>query len=479
MKGYAMTKKTTMSAVKDCDIRGRYPEEVNESLFLSLGKAFGRRVMASANGEPARATVVVGCDARPSTPSLKENFLKGLQACNLQITDLGVVPTPLVYWAKERLQSQASAIITASHNPPEFNGLKVMNGERPPTPDMIKALADETQRDDISPPSSPGSVTPWPEALATYKSEMIAEFTGHGLERMSIVLDPGTGCQSGVASEVFRGLGAKVDTLHDHLDGTFPERHPDCAIARHLTPLMSSVRKFGTDMGVAFDGDGDRIAVVDSRGRIIASEHLGMILLEGPLRPDPGMPVIIDLKCSMHLDRLVGRLQARSVRCQSGHAYMKAMVLEHKAVMGVELSGHIFLGRLKGRDDPLYTALILAQYLASKSLSLSSLVDELPRMIMTEDLRIPMSEKEMAQIIDGLKEGPEGARVEMLDGVRLAWDHGWLLARRSITEPKITIRWEGETLQDLKRIGRLLAETFPSLSSHVAKVIEKERNTDA
>ena len=160
---------------------------------------------------------------------------------------------------------------------------------------------------------------------------------------------------------------------------------------------------------------------------------------------------------------------------------MQAMrvVLEYKAIMGVELSGHIFLGRLKGRDDPLYTALILAQYLAGESRSLSSLVDELPRMIMTEDLRIPMSDKEMAQIIDGLKEGPEGARVEMLDGVRLVWEHGWLLARRSITEPKITIRWEGETLQDLKRIGRLLAETFPSLSCHVAKALEKERNTDA
>ena len=170
-----MTKKTTISAVKDCDIRGRYPEEVNEVLFFNLGKAFGRRVMTSVNAEPARATVVVGCDARLSTPSLKENFLKGLQAYNLQITDLGVVPTPLVYWAKERLQAQASAIITASHNPPEFNGLKVMIGERPPTPDMIKELADETEKDDISPPFSPRFVIPWPEALAIYKSEMIAE----------------------------------------------------------------------------------------------------------------------------------------------------------------------------------------------------------------------------------------------------------------------------------------------------------------
>ena len=234
---------------------------------------------------------------------------------------------------------------------------------------------------------------------------------------------------------------------------------------------MAAVRKFGAGLGIAFDGDGDRIAVVDDQGRIIASEHLGMILLEGPLGLACGQPVIIDLKCSMHLDRLVSRLQGRPVRCKSGHAYMKDMVIELGAIMGVELSGHIFLNHLKGRDDPLYTALILAEYLAKAKRSLSSWVDALPRLIMTKDLRIPMSGEEMEQIIEGLEQGPEDARVEMLDGVRLVWGHGWLLARKSITEPKMTIRWEGETVQDLKRIGRLLANEFNSLSPHVEKVL--------
>lgn len=474
-----MTTNMTLAAIKDCDIRGRYPEEVNEVLFLHLGKTFGHQVMATVHGEPGKATVVVGCDDRPSTQALKKSFLTGLTAHDLRITDLGVVPTPVVYWAKERVEAQASAIITASHNPPEFNGLKVMNGKRPPTRDMIRTLVEEKERDDVSLPSWPGYITPWPEALTTYKSEMIERFTGHGIESLSIVLDPGTGCQSGVASEVFRELGAKVVALHDHLDGTFPERDPDCAIPEHLAPLMSTVRRFGADLGVAFDGDGDRIAVVDDQGRIIASEHLGMILLEGPLQIDSGMPVIIDLKCSVRLDRLVSRLQGRPVRCKSGHAYMKDMVIELGAIMGVELSGHIFLHSLKGRDDPLYSALILAEYLAKETRSLSFLVDALPRLIMTKDIRIPMSGEEMEQIIEGLKQGPEGARVEMLDGVRLVWDHGWLLARRSITEPKITIRWEGETAQDLKRIGQLLANSFHSLSPHVGKALEQERNSNA
>jgi phosphomannomutase len=215
------------------------------------------------------------------------------------------------------------------------------------------------------------------------------------------------------------------------------------------------------------------MAVVDDLGRILASEHLGMILLKGPLRPDPGMSVIIDLKCSMHLDRLVSKLQGKPIRCKSGHAYMKAMVLEKGAIMGVELSGHVFLAILNGRDDPLYTALILAAHQSKESGPLSSVVDALPRMIMTKDLRISMNEEDIARIIESLKKGMEGARVEMLDGVRLVWDHGWLLARRSITEPKITIRWEGETVEDLKWIGQLLTGNFKDLSQHVEKALKQ------
>jgi phosphomannomutase/phosphoglucomutase len=469
-----MSKNATPAAVKDCDIRGRYPDEVNEPFFLQLGQAFGRHVTSSAQGDHGKATVVVGCDDRPSTPALKKSFLTGLTSHDLRIMDLGVVPTPVVYWAKERAEAQASAVITASHNPPEFNGLKVMNGLRPPTPEMIWALAEERVGEGVPELPAPGKVKAWPDAMDTYKSEMMERFSGSGIDALSVVLDPGTGCQSGVASEVFRRLGAKVMALHDHLDGTYPERHPDCAIPEHLAPLTAAVRKSSADLGVAFDGDGDRLAVVDDLGRIMASEHLGMVLLKGPLCPEPRMPVSIDLKCSMHLDRLVSQLQGRPIRCKSGHAYMKEMVIEKGAIMGVELSGHVFLAVLNGRDDPLYTALMLAEYLAGEKRPLSSLVDALPKMIMTKDLRIPMAEEEMEGIIEGLKQGPEGARVEKLDGVRLVWEYGWLLARRSITEPKITIRWEGETFKDLERIGRVLAENFQSLSPHVKRALDQE-----
>ena len=468
-----MSKNAPLPAVKDCDIRGRYPEEVNEPLFSRVGEAFGRQVMNSALGDQRPAAVVVGCDDRPSTPALKKSFMTGLTAHNLQIKDLGIVPTPVVYWAKEKLEAQAAAVITASHNPPEFNGLKVMNGNRPPTPDMIRTLAEEKEGRDVPESPVPGKVKPWPEALDVYTSELIELFSGNGIDALSIVLDPGTGCQSGVASKVFKDLGADVAALHDHLDGRFPERGPDCAIPENLAPLMTAVRDSGAHLGVAFDGDGDRIAVVDDRGRILASEHLGMIFLKGPLRPGSGVPVIIDLKCSMRLDDLVRRLKGNPIRCKSGHAYMKEMVLEQGAIMGIELSGHVFLGSLNGRDDPLYTALVLAAHLAEETRPLSSLVDKLPRMIMTQDLRIPMAEEEIDHILKTLQKGLEGARVEMLDGVRLVWENGWLLVRKSITEPKITIRWEGQTIEDLKWIGQILAGNFKSLSPHLEKALDQ------
>jgi phosphomannomutase/phosphoglucomutase len=273
---------------------------------------------------------------------------------------------------------------------------------------------------------------------------------------------------------VFRELGADVLALHDHLDGSFPERGPDCAVPENLAALMRAVQDSGAHLGVAFDGDGDRIAVVDDQGRILPSEYLGMILLKGPFRPGRGAPVIIDLKCSMHLEELVKQLGGTPRRCKSGHAYMKEMVLEQGAVMGIELSGHVFLGILNGRDDPLYTALVLAAHLAESARPLSGLANELPGMIMTPDLRIPMAEEDIDHIIRTLQQGLEGARLEVLDGVRLVWENGWLLVRKSITEPKITIRWEGETLVDLETIGGVLVQNFHDLSPYVEEALEQE-----
>ncbi len=461
-------------AFKDCDIRGVYPDELDESLFEKVGWAYGRALAAQpAAGDLAPGLVVVGGDARASTPALRKSFLSGLERHALTVIDLGErVPTPAIYWAKARRKAQGSAIITASHNPPSWNGLKLMAGALPPTPGDILGLAEAASSFPAGGPIPKARLRRWDGIVDDYLADVEAGFRGRGIERLTVAVDPGNGCLSGVASQAFRHLGARVVALHDTVDGLFRERHPDCAVPGHLEALRAACREERADFGVAFDGDGDRIAVVDGRGRVLGAERLAMVLFQGPLRPNRGQHVILDIKCSMHLDRRIAALGGQAVRCKSGHAFMKRTVLERQALAGVELSGHVFLGEIEARDDPLHTSLLLASWLAGQDTGLAELVDALPPMFMTEDLRLALPAAEIERIIATCADGLGGGVPERLDGVRLVWPDGWLLARRSITEPKITMRLEGETPDALRRIAGVCREAFPALATPLAAGVE-------
>jgi len=466
------------AAFKDCDIRGVYPIEVGESLFERVGRVFAAQVDAIGFPNVDAGTVVLGGDARLSTPGLRTAFLAGMMASPIHVVDLGQVPTPVVYWAKARRGAQGSAIVTASHNPPSWNGLKLTNGPLPPTPEDIARLAEMARR--VGPGGPPRGVrTEWPFVVRDYLDEMRTVFAGAGIDRMNVVIDPGNGCLAGIASRLCEGLGARVAALHDAVDGLFRQRHPDCAVPEHLSALAAAVTDRRADLGIAFDGDGDRIAVVDGRGRILGAERLAMVLLDGVLGDVAGSSIILDVKCSMHLERKVRALGAEPVRCKSGHAYMKRKALERRSVAGVELSGHIFLGRIEARDDPLYTALLLMSWLSGQSRSLAEMVDELPPMYMTPDIRIGVSEDRITQLLAACADGQEGARVEVLDGVRLVWPDGWIRGLRSITELKVTIRLEGETPEGLKRIGSIFCRRFPELRDPVADSIRRATEPDA
>ncbi len=458
-------------AFKDCDIRGTYPDQVNEDIFARVGREYGR-LLADTAGDGD--TLVIGGDGRHSTPALLDAVISGLSASPIGIVALGAeVPTPAIYWAKDRLGAQASAICTASHNPPHWNGLKVMNGELPPKPEDILDLAARASESAVIPAPGAARFRRWEGAKQDYMAMMVEAFGGQSLAGLKVVVDPGNGCMSGVASKVFAGLGAEVSALHDRLDGSFSERNPDCAVPEHLAALAARVRETGADFGVGFDGDGDRIAVVDDTGRILGAERLAIILFKGAVPCGPGDSVILDIKCSMHLERAIAELGGRALRCKSGHAYMKRMVLDNAAVAGVELSGHVFLGSINGRDDPLHISLLLAGWLTRQDRPLSAFVEALPEMFMTSDIRIPMQKEAIDALLRDCEAGLDGAEVQKIDGVRLVWPGGWLLVRRSITEPKVTIRLEGESRADLVRIGELFSKRFPSLGGDIEGAVGK------
>ena len=463
----------TTEAFKDCDIRGTYPEQVNEDIFARVGREFGRLVAAETVDGQSGPSIVISGDGRNSTHTLMEATIRGLSAAPIDIVDLGYpLPTPAVYWAKDHLGAQASAIVTASHNPANWDGLKVMNGEMPPRPDDIGWLADRASASAEVPSSGPGRVRKLETVAEDYMAAMVARFGGQRLDGLKVVVDPGNGCMSGIASRVLRDLGAETVAIYDEIDPVFSQRNPDCAVAENLSVLVRTVVDEGAAFGVGFDGDGDRIAVVDDKGRLLGSERLAMILFEGAV-PTGDSNVILDIKCSMHLDRAIAAHGGTPHRCKSGHAYMKRMVLEEGAVAGVELSGHVFLGEINGRDDPLHVSLLLAGWLASQDRPLSAFVDGFPAMYMTDDIRIAMDKAEIDDLLADCAEGLAGAEVQTIDGIRLVWPNGWLLVRRSITEPKVTIRLEGESVQDLHRIGATFADRFPQLRNDIESATRK------
>ena len=472
-----MPRLKNLTAFKDCDIRGKYPAHVNEALFAHVGASFGSLIARQTFSGCHPGTLVLGNDNRLSTPALKRHFLRGVLAHPIVVVDLGQIPTPVVYWAKTQLKGQASAVITASHNPADYNGLKVTNGPHPPTPKDILALAVINKGPWATADDIKKKLMPWTEALTRYLQDLESRTINCNLSGLKIVVDAGGGCQAGVASSLFRRLGANVTALHDTADGHFLHRHPDCAIPAHLEDLVQAVRTLQADIGIAFDGDGDRLAVVDDTGQVLGAERVGMILLQGPLPLQRGAPVILDVKCSMQLERMARAAGALPQRCKSGHAHMKNMVIARNALMGVELSGHIFLQAIEGRDDPLFTALMLCRYLAETRSVLSQLAAGLPEMVMSPDIRVALSAAAIKRTIETCGEGMDGAEVETMDGVRLVWENGWILVRRSITEPKITIRMEGEKRSDLEQLASRFIKVFPDLSAAVRAALGKTLRT--
>jgi phosphomannomutase/phosphoglucomutase len=307
--------------------------------------------------------------------------------------------------------------------------------------------------------------------------ELEDTFSDTDLSSLKIVVDAGAGCQAGVAFNLFKRLGTDVTALHDTADGRFPHRHPDCAIPAHLNDLVQAVRTLRADIGIAFDGDGDRLAIVDDTGQVLGAERLAMILLKGPLQLKLDAPVILDVKCSMQLERMVRAAGTVPQRCKSGHAYMKKMVITRNALMGVELSGHIFLQAISGRDDPLFTALVLCRHLAETQSVLSQLAADLPDIVMTPDIRLAFGTTSIRRIIETCSEGIDGALVETVDGVQLFWNEGWILVRRSITEPKVTIRIEGEKPFDLEQLAARFIQVFPELGVPVRSAVREALKT--
>ena len=437
-----------MSIYKDCDIRGVFPTEIDANAAYTLGRAL-------ATLHPG-ARLAVGGDVRVSTPALKSALIAGLSDSGAHVTDIGTVPTPALYWALKHLDVAGGATVTASHNPPQYNGIKFMLGDAPVTRRQMDELEAVAKAGRFA--EARGDVQPV-DILPEYMLSLTRRFSAP--KPIRLVVDAGNGAMSTVAPEVLRRCGYAVVELFCEPDGRFPNRDPNPSDYSHLGAVCQRVVEAGAAMGVAFDGDGDRAVFIDEKGRAVMNEKSLALFVRRLLKDNP-TPVVYDQKSSSAVRRAVLEMGGTPLPERSGHAFIKRRFLETGAALAGEVSGHFFFGEL-GYDDGLFAALLMAELVAGSDKPLSALADAIACPPITPDLRVhcPYSQQDA-----WLRRVEAAARdmhceISRLDGIRLEFPDGWVLLRKSVTAEQITLRAEAETPDRLRELLALVAGALP------------------
>ncbi len=435
---------------REYDIRGVVGEDLTPELAVVIGRAVASKVQKAGKKE-----VAVGRDCRLSSPALAEGLTEGLLASGCRVVDLGVVPTPLVYFSVFYKKKEAAVMITGSHNPPEFNGFKVMVGEETLYGEGIQELYRIIESEDFVKPAVGGTrseYNPVPDYIDYVASRV-------KLARpVRVVIDPGNGTAGPVAAPLFRRLGAEVIELYTEMDGRFPNHHPDPTLPEALKDLIAMVKDRAAELGIAYDGDADRVGAVDDTGQIIWGDQLMIIFARDLLSSHPGAAVISEVKASQLLYDEIKRLGGRPIMWKTGHSLIKKKIREEKALLAGEMSGHIFFAdRWFGFDDAIYASARLLEIVARSNQKLSQYLADLPRTYNTPEIRIYASDEVKFRIVEKVKEAlsqhPGVRQIIDIDGVRAVFDRGWGLLRASNTQPVLVLRFEAGSPEDLERIS--------------------------
>lgn len=456
-----MTDSTALPDVvfKAYDIRGTVPDQLNPAFAFRLGSALAMQAR-----QQGVDTLVVGYDGRLSSPELAAALQDGISAGGVDTVDLGMVPTPVVYYAAHTLNTGSGVAITGSHNPPHYNGFKMMVAGKTLHGDDIQTLHAIMKRDRLIPSQIPG-VQSTHAIIDDYIDRICSDVK---LERpLKIAIDCGNGVGGVLAERLFTKLGCHVDTLFCEVDGHFPNHHPDPADPANLQDLIRHVRDFDCDLGLAFDGDADRLGVVTRSGEIIWPDRQLILYARDVLTRNPGATILFDVKCSRHVARAIQEAGGKPLMWQTGHSLIKAKMAETGAPLAGEMSGHVFFGeRWYGFDDGLYTGARLLEILARHD-DPSSVLEALPQDISTPELKLEMQEGEPHALVRALQHSavfPSADSIITIDGVRAEYEDGFGLARASNTTPVVVLRFEGETPQALARIQNEFRE---ALLNHV------------
>lgn len=427
------------------DIRGEADSELSDAAVALIGRAIG--TLAAEKNEDA---LVVGCDGRQSSPRIKQALTQALLATGRQVIDIGVVPTPLLYYATRKLTARSGVMVTGSHNPAADNGLKIVLKNHTIAGGLVQRIRESALEANFC--EGQGTLSD-ADPLPEYLEEIIRDIALP--VPLKLAIDAGNGATSEMAPRLFSELGCEVLPLFCEMDGSFPNRSPDTSREDNLAALVEMVVRESADLGIAFDGDGDRVAVVTGSGRILRTDQLMMLYVQDVVSRNPGTDVVFDIKCSRNLAQLVVTHGGRPVLSKTGHAFMQEKMAETGALLGGEFSGHIFFGeRWYGFDDALYAAARLAEIVSNQGKTLDQLMAAFPETANTPEILIPVPEAIKFAVMQKFVEGasfPEG-KLNTLDGLRVDFNDGWGLIRASNTSAALTARFEASTPEQLQFI---------------------------
>jgi len=443
--------------LREYDIRGVMEKTLSDADARAVGRAFGTMVR-----EKGGKTVCVGYDGRLSSPALEAALVAGLDACGLRVIRIGLGPTPMLYYAVFANDADGGIAVSGSHNPPEYNGFKMMLGKHAFFGENIQTLGRIAAEGSFA--SGKGSAVER-AVIDDYVARLLADYAG-GAHPLSIAWDSGNGAAGPAMERLAARLPGRHVLLNAAVDGRFPSHHPDPTVPENLVQLQDAVRRERCDLGIAFDGDGDRIGVVDGEGRILWGDQLMTLLAAEVLAARPGATIIADVKASQTLFDEVARLGGKPLMWRTGHSLIKSKMVETGAPLAGEMSGHIFFAdRYYGFDDALYAAVRLLGLVARAGVSLAALRNRLPSAVNTPELRFPCAEERkfrvVAELRDRLKEA--GAEVNDVDGVRVRTKDGWWLLRASNTQDVLVARCEAADEAGLARLKTELAANLRAL----------------
>jgi phosphomannomutase / phosphoglucomutase len=434
---------------REYDIRGVAERDLTDDLATRIGFGLSQKLKPSSGATPH---LVVARDCRLSSPRLHAALLRGLVAGGAQVTDVGVGPTPLMYFGVHHLQADGGIMITGSHNPAEDNGFKIMIGKASFWGQAIQELRDFVKMAQV-PSASTGSVT-----SLDITDDYVARLSGGvtiAPENLPIVVDAGNGSAGPLGTRVLRTVGFNPVELFCDMDGRFPNHHPDPTVPKNLTALIERVRKEKARVGIAWDGDGDRLGVVDATGEIVWGDRLLILFARPALAANPGAAVVGDVKCSQVLFDEIQRSGGRPIMWKTGHSVIKTKMKEEHALMAGEMSGHFFFAdRYYGYDDAIYAALRLLEVLSSTGKTVLELLSSLPATHSTPELRVECPDAIKFELVERVKHelSPLGS-LSTIDGARLTYaDGAWALVRASNTGPVVVLRFEAPSEARLQQI---------------------------